>query len=201
MLLTLPWLTPPLLRTGSIQRDRGELPGPLPVTGGSPATWAANAPCTVLRSKARYPEGAARELREHTLLCPVAWYTRGRRWDSFPLVVIVVVVVVVVIVLPSTLKHVQHALERLGLSKLSIRDLLWHAAARTLESRNGQITIRCTATLHPTVSSQISLLFPWTVRGKSAARTRRVSTSTVTQGHLKLPRSTRELLRTTWCMT
>ena len=109
-----PMVNPPLLRTGSIQRDRGELPGPLPVTGGSPATWTASVPCTVLRSKARYPEGATRGLREHTLLCPVAWYTRGR-WDSFPLVVIIVVVVVVV-VLPSTLKHVQHALERLGLS-------------------------------------------------------------------------------------
>ncbi len=106
----------------------------------------------------------------------------------FPLIVIVVVVVN----LSSTLKHVQVCSGAPRPLKLSIRDLLREAVACTLESRNGQITIRCTATLHPTVPSQISLLFPWTVRGKSAASTRRVSTSTVTQRHLKLPMSTRD---------
>ena len=102
-----------------------------------------------------------------------------------PLVVIVItiLIVVVVVVLSSTLKHVQYASSRP--LKLSIRDLLWEAVTCTLESRNGQITIRCTATLQSIVSLQISLLFPWTVRGKSAARTRRVSTSTATKGHLK----------------
>ena len=96
---------------------------------------------------------------------------------------LVAIVAVVAVVLSSTLKHVQYASSRP--LKLSIRDLLWEAVTCTLESRNGQITIRCTATLQSIVSLQISLLFPWTVRGKSAARTRRVSTSTATKGHLK----------------